>query len=155
MSKYTNVIRGYQFRYFVVNAEQGCLDYFMSEDMKCQKPRGSIELKKAVISPSEEDSTTFTIHSFENELFKLRAQDAKERQHWVNVLRFVAQSHSNENDSLPSTNLNCSSLNSFNTSASNLTALTSATTNCKNTNTIDFDFKTNSIDNKQMIPNEK
>ncbi len=62
--------------------------------------RGSIELKKAVISPSEEDSTTFTIHSFDNELFKLRASDAKERQHWVNVLRFVVHSNSNETDML-------------------------------------------------------
>ncbi len=25
-------------------------------------------------------------------MFKLRAQDAKERQHWVNVLRIIAQS---------------------------------------------------------------
>ena len=66
--------------------------------MKHQKPRGSIELKKAVISPSDEDSTTFTIHSFENEIFKLRAQDAKERQHWVNVLRYVVQSKGGENE---------------------------------------------------------
>jgi hypothetical protein len=69
-----------------------------SEDMKHQKPRGSIELKKAVISPSDEDSTTFTIHSFENEIFKLRAQDAKERQHWVNVLRYVVHSKGGENE---------------------------------------------------------
>ncbi len=63
--------------------------------MKHQKPRGSIELENAVISPSEEDSTTFLIHTIDNELFKLRALDAKERQHWVNVLRFVSQSFKN------------------------------------------------------------
>lgn len=50
-------------------------------------------------SPSEEDSTSFIIHTIDNELFKLRAQDAKERQHWVNVLRFVSQSYKS-NDSL-------------------------------------------------------
>lgn len=26
-------------------------------------------------------------------MYKLRAQDAKERQHWVNVLRMIAQSY--------------------------------------------------------------
>ncbi len=42
--------------------------------MKHQKPRGSIELENAVISPSEEDSTTFLIHTIDNELFKLRCK---------------------------------------------------------------------------------
>jgi hypothetical protein len=32
------------------------------------------------------------IYSSDNEMYKLRAQDAKERQHWVNVLRIIAQS---------------------------------------------------------------
>lgn len=92
LSKFTNIVTGYKYRYFVVKNALARLDYFMSEDMKHQKPRGSIELENAVISPSEEDSTTFLIHTIDNELFKLRAQDAKERQHWVNVLRFVSQS---------------------------------------------------------------
>lgn len=92
LSKFTNIVSGYKFRYFVVNTTLARLDYFMSDDMKHQKPRGSIELENAVISPSEEDSTTFLIHTIDNELFKLRAMDAKERQHWVNVLRFVSQS---------------------------------------------------------------
>lgn len=48
--------------------------------------------KGAVISPSDEDSTTFMVYTSDNEMFKLRAQDAKERQRWVNVLRLVAQS---------------------------------------------------------------
>lgn len=69
--------------------------------MKHQKPRGSIELENAVISPSEEDSTTFLIHTIDNELFKLRALDAKERQHWVNVLRFVSQSFKNSDSPDP------------------------------------------------------
>jgi hypothetical protein len=32
------------------------------------------------------------VYSTDNEMYKLRAQDAKERQHWVNVLRLVSQS---------------------------------------------------------------
>lgn len=115
LSKFTNIVTGFKYRYFVVNNDLARLDYFMvrkslmkpaalidnlqsifkSEEMKHQKPRGSIELENAVISPSEEDSTTFLIHTIDNELFKLRASDAKERQHWVNVLRFVSQSFKN------------------------------------------------------------
>jgi hypothetical protein len=52
--------------------------------MKHQKPRGSIELENAVISPSEEDSTTFLIHTIDNELFKLRCK----QQHWPNPAPF-------------------------------------------------------------------
>ncbi|CAF0729050.1 unnamed protein product [Brachionus calyciflorus] len=92
--KYTNVVKGFQIRYFVVDSKAAKLNYFMSQDAKSQKPRGSIELLNSIISPSEEDSTTFTINTPENEIFKLRAQDAKERQHWVNVLRLVSQSKS-------------------------------------------------------------
>jgi hypothetical protein len=40
--------------------------------MKSQRPRGSIDLQSAVISPSEEDSTTFMIHTPDNEIIKLR-----------------------------------------------------------------------------------
>jgi len=101
LSKFTNIVTGFKNRFFVVNPGQARLDYFISEDTKHQKPRGSIDLENAVTSPSEEDSTTFLIHTIDNELFKLRAQDAKERQHWVNVLRFVSQSYkSNDSQSI-------------------------------------------------------
>ena len=32
------------------------------------------------------------VYSSDNEMFKLKAKDAKERQHWVNVLRIISQS---------------------------------------------------------------
>lgn len=117
----------------------------MSEDMKHQKPRGSIELKKAVISPSEEDSTTFTIHSFENELFKLRAQDAKERQHWVNVLRFVVQSQWGDCETVLHSLSSQNGLNggSLNTSSSNIN--NESSNECNET----------SIGQLKTIPNEK
>lgn len=46
-----------------------------------------------MISPSDEDSNTFTVNSSTGEQFKLRAQDARARQEWVNRLRAVAQLH--------------------------------------------------------------
>jgi len=97
LNKYTNVMKGYQFRWFVINPEQGTLEYHVSEvEMKTQpaRPRGTLHLAGAVISPSEEDSHTFVIHSTTGELYKLRAVDAKERQEWITRLRVVAELHS-------------------------------------------------------------
>lgn len=91
--KYTNVMKGWQHRWFVLNLETGILEYYMSEDGKKSRPRGSIHLSGAVISPSEEDSNTFSVNSIAGELYRLRASDAKERQLWVNRLRSVAERH--------------------------------------------------------------
>ena len=44
-------------------------------------------MQGAVIAPSEEDSQTFTINGANGEIYKLRGQDAKERQFWVSRLR--------------------------------------------------------------------
>ena len=66
---------------------------FQNENERKQNPRGWIHLESAVISPSDEDSNTFTVNSTSGESFKLRAQDAKARQEWVNRLRAVSQLH--------------------------------------------------------------
>ncbi|XP_014675045.1 PREDICTED: oxysterol-binding protein-related protein 11-like [Priapulus caudatus] len=47
----------------------------------------------AVISPSDEDSHTFTVNTVGGDAFRLRAYDAKERQHWVSRLRAVTEIH--------------------------------------------------------------
>lgn len=66
--------------------------------------------KGAVISPSDEDSVTFMVYSSENEMFKLKAQDAKERQHWVNILRLISQSFSDKQDNFLQYNKNLNTL---------------------------------------------
>lgn len=92
--KYTNVMKGWQPRWFVLNPDTGILDYYMqAEDTKRSRPRGSIHLENAVISPSEEDSNTFNVNSASGEVYRLRASDARERQLWVNRLRTVAERH--------------------------------------------------------------
>ncbi|XP_063788852.1 oxysterol-binding protein-related protein 11 [Pseudophryne corroboree] len=93
LSKYTNLVTGWQFRFFVLNNEAGLLEYFVNEQLKNQKPRGTVQLAGAVISPSDEDSHTFTVNAASGELYKLRATDAKERQHWVSRLQICAQHH--------------------------------------------------------------
>ncbi|XP_066996822.2 oxysterol-binding protein-related protein 11 isoform X2 [Anabrus simplex] len=91
--KYTNVMKGWQYRWFILDPETGVLDYFLNESERKQRPRGSVHLAGAVISPSDEDSNTFTVNSATGEMFKLRAADARARQEWVNRIRAVAERH--------------------------------------------------------------
>lgn len=91
--KYTNVVKGWQYRWFILDPETGLLDYFLNDGEHKQRPRGSVHLAGAVISPSDEDSSTFTVNPATGEVYKLRATDARERQEWVNRLRAVAEMH--------------------------------------------------------------
>merc|ERR1740128_1277972 len=65
----------------------------MSEAEKKMRPRSSLHLAGAMIVPSEEDSYTFSVNAANEESFKLRALDARERQYWVNQIRIVAQAY--------------------------------------------------------------
>ncbi|KAJ8975413.1 hypothetical protein NQ317_012588 [Molorchus minor] len=93
--KYTNVMKGWQYRYFLVDANAGLLHYYLCEGEKPDGtvPRGSVHLAGAVICPSDEDSKTFTVNCASGDMLKLRAADARARQEWVNGLRAVAESH--------------------------------------------------------------
>ncbi|KAM5292145.1 oxysterol-binding protein-related protein 11 [Ctenodactylus gundi] len=93
LMKYTNLVTGWQYRFFVLNNEAGLLEYFVNEQSRNQKPRGALQLAGAVISPSDEDSHTFTVNAASGEQYKLRATDAKERQHWVSRLQICTQHH--------------------------------------------------------------
>uniref|UniRef100_A0AAY4E0R9 Oxysterol-binding protein n=1 Tax=Denticeps clupeoides TaxID=299321 RepID=A0AAY4E0R9_9TELE len=93
LMKYTNLVTGWQYRFFVLNNELGLLEYFVNEQSRLQKPRGTLPLAGAVISPSDEDSHTFTVNAISGEQYKLRATDAKERQHWVSRLQICTQHH--------------------------------------------------------------
>ncbi|XP_029461144.1 oxysterol-binding protein-related protein 11 isoform X2 [Rhinatrema bivittatum] len=93
LTKYTNLVTGWQYRFFVLNNEAGLLEYFVNEQSRNQKPRGTLQLAGAVISPSDEDSHTFVVNAASGEQYKLRAKDAKERQHWVSRLQICTQHH--------------------------------------------------------------
>ncbi|XP_043853180.1 oxysterol-binding protein-related protein 11 isoform X2 [Dromiciops gliroides] len=93
LMKYTNLVTGWQYRFFVLNNEAGLLEYFVNEQSRNQKPRGTLHLAGAVISPSDEDCHTFTVNAASGEQYKLRATDAKERQHWVSRLQICTQHH--------------------------------------------------------------
>ncbi|XP_041040791.1 oxysterol-binding protein-related protein 10-like isoform X1 [Carcharodon carcharias] len=97
LSKYTNLIQGWQNRYFVLNWELGVLQYFVNEQCKGQKPRGVLHLSGALISPSDEVSHMFIVQAASGEVYKLRAGDAKERLYWVNQLQASARHHTENN----------------------------------------------------------
>ncbi|XP_035477276.2 oxysterol-binding protein-related protein 10 [Scophthalmus maximus] len=94
LSKYTNLIQGWQNRYFVLDPELGQLQYFVNEQGRSQKPRGSLPLIGASVTPSDEAPHMFIVNSVNGELYKLRASDAKEQQFWISQLQACARRHS-------------------------------------------------------------
>ncbi|XP_061112296.1 oxysterol-binding protein-related protein 10-like isoform X2 [Conger conger] len=100
LCKYTNLLQGWQNRYFVLDPELGQLQYFVNEHVKNQKPRGSLPLIGAVVAQSDEAPHMFTVHSTNGELYKLRASDAKEQQFWMNQLQTCARRHSDSSAKL-------------------------------------------------------
>ena len=92
LNKFTNVVKGWQYRWFVLDPESGRLEYYLLEDRN-GKCRGSQHLAGAVVIPSEEDGQTFTVNLASGEMFKVRASHAKERQMWVDRLRACAHIH--------------------------------------------------------------
>lgn len=105
--KYTNVMKGWQYRWFTVDAQAGLLSYYLCEPANDDSnpivgnaPRGQVHLAGAVICPSDEDSKTFTVNCASGDMLKLRAGDARARQEWVDGLRAIVESHSNSAASL-------------------------------------------------------
>ncbi|KAK3572444.1 hypothetical protein QTP86_032667 [Hemibagrus guttatus] len=94
LNKYTNLLQGWQHRYFVLDPELGQLQYFLNEQSKNQKPRGSLPLMGSSVAPSDEFPFMFTVYAVNGELFKLRACDAYERQQWMTQLQLCARRHS-------------------------------------------------------------
>ncbi|XP_037548715.1 oxysterol-binding protein-related protein 10 [Nematolebias whitei] len=94
LSKYTNLLQGWQNRYFVLDPELGQLQYFVNEQGKNQKPRGCLPLIGASVTTSDEASYMFIVNSVNGELYKLRAADAKEQQFWISQLQACARRHS-------------------------------------------------------------
>ncbi|CAD5126020.1 DgyrCDS14196 [Dimorphilus gyrociliatus] len=94
LSKYTNMMKGWQYRYFVLEPTPGRLSYFEKEEHKTtQRPRGSINLTNAVVYPSEEDYQTFHVNASNGVSFQLKAIDTKERQCWIDRLRATVEYH--------------------------------------------------------------
>nr|XP_008264321.1 oxysterol-binding protein-related protein 10 isoform X4 [Oryctolagus cuniculus] len=100
LSKYTNLLQGWQNRYFVLDFEAGVLQYFVNEQSKHQKPRGMLSLSGAIVSLSDEAPHMLVVYSASGEMYRLRAADAKEKQFWVTQLRACAKYHMETNSKM-------------------------------------------------------
>ncbi|KRZ83221.1 Oxysterol-binding protein-related protein 9 [Trichinella sp. T8] len=94
LSKWTNVIEGWQFRLFVLDETAGTLSYYTSQDkMKKGQVRGCVRLKGAVVGIDDEDDCTFTI-TVDQKMFHFQAKDYEERDRWISALEKTIQEHS-------------------------------------------------------------
>ncbi|XP_005158298.2 oxysterol-binding protein-related protein 10 isoform X1 [Danio rerio] len=115
LNKYTNLLQGWQNRYFVLDPELGQLQYFINEHSKVQKPRGSLPLIGSSVAPSDEFPFMFTVCAANGDFFKLRASDVREQQIWMTQLQLCARRHSDGNAK------GCSSSSSSSTSSTGRT----------------------------------
>lgn len=58
----------------MLDPELGQLQYFVNEQGKSQKPRGSLPLIGASVTPSDEAPHMFVVNSVNGELYKLRGE---------------------------------------------------------------------------------
>ncbi|XP_039973268.1 oxysterol-binding protein-related protein 10-like [Xiphias gladius] len=106
LRKYTNLLQGWQSRYFVLDPEVGQLQYYLNVLSKSQRPpRGSLPLLGAMVVSSDEFPFMFTFQSTTGDFYKLRALDAQEQDLWMTQLQLCSrrQSDSNVKTSNPDT----------------------------------------------------
>lgn len=97
LSKWTNVMKGWQFRWFVLEENSGLLSYYTSkEKMMKGVRRGCVRLKGAVIGIDDQDYNTFTI-TVDHKTFHFQAKDGEEREKWVRRLENTILRHANRN----------------------------------------------------------
>ena len=92
LSKFTNVVKGWQYRWFVLDPEAAILEYFLMDE-RGGKSRGKQHLAGAVVVPSDEDGNTFSINFGSGEVYKVRASQTRERQVWVDRIRACSLRH--------------------------------------------------------------
>ncbi|XP_014227981.1 oxysterol-binding protein-related protein 9 isoform X2 [Trichogramma pretiosum] len=99
LSKWTNVVNGWQYRWFVLDDNAGLLSYYTSkEKMKRGARRGCVRLKGAVIGIDDEDDSTFTITTSSSKddpkTFHFQTRNGEERERWVRGLEDTILRHS-------------------------------------------------------------
>lgn len=94
LSKWTNVMKGWQYRWFVLDDNAGLLSYYTSRDkMMRGSRRGCVRLCSAIIGIDDEDNSTFTI-TVDQKIFHFQARDSEEREQWVSALEDTIARHS-------------------------------------------------------------
>ncbi|XP_012215655.1 oxysterol-binding protein-related protein 9 isoform X2 [Linepithema humile] len=100
LSKWTNVVNGWQYRWFVLDDNAGLLSYYTSkEKMMRGARRGCVRLRGAIIGIDDEDDSTFTITTTsckdnDPKTFHFQTRDGEERERWVRALEDTILRHS-------------------------------------------------------------
>ncbi|KAH0955428.1 hypothetical protein HN011_006719 [Eciton burchellii] len=99
LSKWTNVVNGWQYRWFVLDDNAGLLSYYTSkEKMMRGARRGCVRLRGAVIGIDDEDDSTFTITTSsckdDPKTFHFQTRNGEERERWVRALEDTILRHS-------------------------------------------------------------
>ncbi|XP_055328315.1 oxysterol-binding protein 1-like isoform X2 [Paramacrobiotus metropolitanus] len=83
--KWTNYLKGYQKRYFVLS--KNVLTYYRSPSDVPDHPRGSIRLRGANVTT--DDTCNFAIQKLGDQTFHLKANSEVERQRWITAVELA------------------------------------------------------------------
>jgi hypothetical protein len=101
LNKWTNLIQGWQFRWFVLDQQSGLLSYYTSkENISKGERRGCVRLRDAYVGYDTEDDITFTITVLDK-TFHLQARNLDEREKWVSKIEKTIRLHSSNRLRLP------------------------------------------------------
>jgi len=93
LSKWTNVMKGWRYRWFVLDENAGLFSYYTSkEKMRRGVRRGCVRLRGAIVGIDDEDDSTFTV-TVDNITFHFQAKDSEEREKWIRALEDTALRH--------------------------------------------------------------
>ncbi|KAI6651769.1 Oxysterol-binding protein-related protein 11 [Oopsacas minuta] len=99
LQKWTNLMKGYQRRYFYLDPSTGILQYYISKDQQSQTARGSISLDSATVINLSDDPMGFEVMAVSGDTYKLRASSSSELQNWISALKcsieLIAPNNSN------------------------------------------------------------
>uniref|UniRef100_A0A1I8INB7 PH domain-containing protein n=1 Tax=Macrostomum lignano TaxID=282301 RepID=A0A1I8INB7_9PLAT len=80
LSKWTNVMNGWQFRWFVLDRSTALLTYYTSRDKMVRgERRGCVKLRGALIGIDDEDDSTFTITTQDRKVFHFQERQLTSR----------------------------------------------------------------------------
>lgn len=99
LQKWTNYLKGYQKRWFVLN--DGLLSYYRSQAEMAHTCRGTIKIANAIIS--SEDACHFVVANLNcgTQTFHLKASSEQEKQRWVSAIEMAkskARQYGNDSD---------------------------------------------------------
>ena len=103
LNKWTNHFHGWQYRYFVLDMNNGLLSYYLfKEHIHKGEIRGCIRLNEAFVGYDKDDDILFTI-TVGDETYHLQASNLSEKEKWVShIEKAIILSHTKFSQRRPS-----------------------------------------------------